>query len=459
MDRYAAEGKSKGQLEDGRVVFVPGLIPGDRAEVLLVRQRKQWAEGKLLRLLHPSPRRVEAFCPHFGICGGCKWQMIPYATQLEFKRQQLIDQLRRIGDWEGDPEALTITGSPKEVEYRNKLEFTFSHHRYRTREELDARKGESLEPEPALGFHAPGLFDKVVPIEQCFLQAEPTNRLLQVLRTYTESRSLPYYDYRAQQGWLRNLVVRVASTGEVMVNLVLKEDRPKERQALLDHILENVSPIDSLHYTINPKVNDSFHDLEVHTYSGKGFIEENLDGYRFKISPKSFFQTNPYQAVHLYRKAREMARLDGRQTVYDLYCGTGSIGIFCAAQSQKVIGVEWVEEAIVDARENASLNGISNAEFFSGDVLDIVDREFIATHGKPDVLITDPPRAGMHSRMIEKIREIGADRIVYISCNPATQARDLKLLADLYRVEEVHAFDMFPHTHHLETIARLEKIH
>lgn len=384
--------------------------------------------------------------------------MIPYAVQLEFKKQQVIDQFARIGQISLDPDRITITGSPRETEYRNKLEFTFSRHRYLSRQELDARKGEAIEPEPALGFHAPGLFDKVVPIEQCFLQAEPTQQLLKVVREYTISRSLPYYDYQAQQGWLRNMVIRVASTGEVMVNLVFGVDWPDERKALMDHILEHVHPIDSLHYTLNPKVNDSIHDLEVQLYAGKGYIEEKLDQFRFKISPKSFFQTNPYQAVNLYRKAREMARLDGSLTVYDLYCGTGSIGIFCAEQCKKLVGVEWVEEAISDARENALLNGIGNSHFFSGDVLDMVNADFLEKQGKPEVIITDPPRAGMHAGMIEKIKEIGADRLIYISCNPATQARDLSLLADKYRIEEVHAFDMFPHTHHLETIVRLEKI-
>lgn len=457
ITQYAAEGKSFGLGNEGKVIFVPGTVPGDRAEVRVVRQRKNWAEGKLIRLIEASPRRITPFCPHFGVCGGCKWQMIPYEDQLEFKRQQVVDQLRRIGHLDGQALQISITPSDKTVEYRNKLEFTFSQRRYLSREEIDAHQGAPIPAEPALGFHAPGLFDKVVSIEQCFLQGDPTNQLLQVVRSYTQSKGLPYYDYQTQKGWLRNMILRRTKIGEVMINLVFKVDWPEERKALLDHILKEIKPLHSLHYTINPKVNDSIHDLEVFNYWGKGYIEEELDEYRFKISPKSFFQTNSYQAEKLYRKAREMAKLDGSQIVYDLYCGTGSIGVFCASQAQKVVGVEWVEEAVKDARENAERNGIHNARFFSGDVIQVVNDSFLEAEGRPSVIITDPPRAGMHADMVKKILEIGADRLVYISCNPATQGRDLDLLSEDYEVKEVHAFDMFPHTHHIESIALLER--
>ncbi len=454
IDAYAAEGKSIAHLDDGKVLFVPNAIPGDVVKVLVTKQKKSFAEGRITELVEPSPLRVEPFCPHFGICGGCKWQMLPYEKQLEYKQQQVLDQLERIGHIDLPP-MQPILGSERERYYRNKLEFTFCTHRYRTYEEIKNAGDAILPIEPALGFHAPGLFDKVVDIHTCYLQAEPTNILLHVLREYTTANNLPYYDHRAQSGWLRNVILRVARTGEILINIVMQHDSD-ERKPLLDHILQNVPGITSLHYTINPKLNDSIHDLEVHCYYGKGHIEETLEDFRFKISPKSFFQTNTYQAEALYRTTREFAGLTGAETVYDLYCGTGSIGIFCSKQAKKIIGIEVVADAIEDAKINAGMNGLEHCQFYAGDVADICTDEFFATHGKPDVIITDPPRAGMHAKLVDQLLKMRAPKIVYVSCNPATQARDLQLLDAAYKVTRLQPVDMFPHTHHIENVALLE---
>lgn len=451
---YAAEGKSIAHLGEGKVLFVPNAIPGDIVHVKITKNKKHWAEGRMTELVSPSPLRIPPFCIHFGICGGCKWQMLPYEKQLEYKQQQVWDQLSRIGQVPL-PDPAPILGSVRERYYRNKLEFTFSAQRYRTYEEIAAAAGQELEEEPALGFHAPGLFDKVVPIYTCHLQEEPTNLLLSVLREYTTRHRLAYYHFREHRGWLRNVILRVATTGEVLINLVVREERQKDREALLDHLLERLPGITSLHYTINPKVNDSLHDLEVHTYSGKGFIEEQLDEFRFMISPKSFFQTNSYQAAALYRKVREFAGLTGREVLYDLYCGTGSIGIFCAAGARKVIGIEVIADAVKDAAANARLNHLDHCLFFTGDVAAVCTDNFFLEHGRPDVIITDPPRAGMHEDLIRQLLRLRAPRVVYVSCNPATQARDLQMLDEIYRVEALQPVDMFPHTHHIENIALL----
>lgn len=455
IDSYAAEGKSIAHLEDGKVLFVENVIPGDVIHARIVKDKKSWAEGKLLELVKPSEDRIEPFCPHFGVCGGCKWQMLPYEHQLRYKQQQVHDQLSRIGHIDLPP-IEPITGSPLERYYRNKLEFTFSSTRYFTNEELQSANGEHLPKEPALGFHAPGLFDKVVPIYTCYLQPEPTNILLNTLRNYTEARNLPYYDYRKQEGWLRNIIIRVARTGEVLINLIIHHEKRDERIALLQYLIEDIPGITSLYYTINPKVNDSIHDLEAIHYFGKPYIEETLENFRFKISPKSFFQTNTYQAESLYRITREFAGLTGNEIVYDLYCGTGSIGIFCSKQAKKVIGIEVVKEAVEDAHENAKLNDIQHCAFFAGDVADICTEEFFSEHGKPDLIITDPPRAGMNEKLVNQILSIRAPKVVYVSCNPATQARDLQLLDASYKVTRLQPVDMFPHTHHIENVALLE---
>ncbi len=455
IERYAAEGKSIAQLEDGKVLFVPNTIPGDVVNVLVTKNKKSWAEGRLLQLVEPSTERIDHFCEYFGVCGGCKWQMLPYAQQLAYKQQQVTDQLQRIGHIEL-PEIQPILGSPKEQFYRNKLEFTFCIHRYRTREELDAAGDAKLPLEPALGFHAPGFFDKVVDVQHCYLQDEPSNKLLSLLHEYTRAHELKYYDFRSHSGWLRNIIIRVARTGEVLINLVIQHEDKEAREALLDHLLENMPEITSLHYTINPKVNDSIHDLEVELYHGKGYIEETLEDFRFKISPKSFFQTNTYQAEHLYKVARDFAGFNGDEVLYDLYCGTGSIGIFCSKSVKKVIGIEVIEDAVKDAYENAKMNNIEHCQFYAGDVSDICTNEFFEEHGKPDVIITDPPRAGMHEKLVQQLLTMRAPKVVYVSCNPATQARDLQLLDEAYKITKIQPVDMFPHTHHIENVVLLE---
>jgi 23S rRNA (uracil1939-C5)-methyltransferase len=454
VEAYAAEGKSIAKLEDGKILFVDNAIPGDIIDAVIIKDKKNWAQARTTKLVTPSPQRVEPFCPHFGTCGGCKWQMLPYSQQLIYKQQQVTDQLSRIGNVEL-PQIEPILGSADERYYRNKLEFTFSTARYRTFEEIEARN-EKFEPEPALGFHAPGLFDKVVEVHQCFLQPEPTNTLLSVLRNYTKERNLPYYDYKKQYGWLRNVVLRVATTGEVLVNLVMHHEDQEEREALLQHIQANLPGITSLNYTLNGKMNDSIHDLDVHCWYGKDHIVEKLENFSFKISPKSFFQTNTRQAEALYRIVREFAGLTGTETLYDLYCGTGSIGIFCSADAKKVIGIEVVEDAIKDAWQNAAMNGLTHCQFYAGDVEKICTDAFFAEHGRPDVIITDPPRAGMTEKLIQQLLKMRAPRVVYVSCNPATQARDLQLLDEAYKIVRLRPVDMFPHTHHIENVALLE---
>jgi 23S rRNA (uracil1939-C5)-methyltransferase len=454
IESYAAEGKSIVRLEDGKVLFVDNAIPGDVIDAVIIKDKKSWAQGRTTRLVQPSPQRIDAFCQHFGVCGGCKWQMLPYQQQLVYKQQQVADQLSRIGQV-ALPPIEPIIGSPHERYYRNKLEFTFSASRYRTFEEIGER-AEKFTPEPALGFHAPGLFDKVVEIRTCYLQQDPTNTLLTVLREYTTAKGFAYYDFKAHTGWLRNVVIRVATTGEVLVNLVLHYEDAPEREAMLQHILDNVPGITSLNYTINPKMNDTIYDLDVVCWYGKDHIEEKLEDFRFKISPKSFFQTNTYQAEALYRVTREFAGLTGTETLYDLYCGTGSIGIFCSAGARQVIGIELVEDAIKDAHENAALNGLTHCKYFAGDAEKICTDAFFAEHGRPDVIITDPPRAGMTEKLVQQLLKLRAPRVVYVSCNPATQARDLQLLDAAYEVKRLQPVDMFPHTHHIENVALLE---
>jgi 23S rRNA (uracil1939-C5)-methyltransferase len=452
---YAAEGKSIGYLPDGRVVFIEGAVPGDTVTLRLSKNKKSFAEGKAVDITTPSTDRVIPFCPHFGTCGGCKWQMLPYEKQAAYKGQQVHDQLTRISGIPLPP-VQPIIGAKDTRYYRNKLEFTFSTTRYLTPAEI-TNAGEGFLPqEPALGFHAPGLFDKVVAIHTCYLQAEPTNILLNILRTYTEAKGLSYYNFREQYGWLRNVIIRVARSGEVMINLVIHHEDEAERIALLDHVLQNVPGITTLLYTINGKVNDTLYDLPVHTYYGPGFIHEQLDEFKFKISPKSFFQTNTGQAEQLYRVTREFAGLTGNEVLYDLYCGTGSIGIFCSKGAKKVIGIETVADAVTDAAANAALNGLDHCHFFAGDVTDVCTEAFFDLHGRPDVVITDPPRAGMHAKLIDTLLQIRAPRIVYVSCNPGTQARDLALLNEAYEVKALQPVDMFPHTHHIENVALLE---
>ena len=383
--------------------------------------------------------------------------MLPYPLQIQYKQQQVIDQLTRIGQLTLPP-VLPILGSPIQTYYRNKIEFTFSKHRYRTSEELKQADDTPFELEPAMGFHAPGLFDKVVPLDQCYLQAEPTNTLLTALKNYCKEHQLEFYDFKAQAGWLRNIIIRVTRTNELLVNVIFKHEQEEARIKFLDFIIATVPTITSLHYTINPKVNDTIYDIPVITYYGKGFIEETLERFKFKISPKSFFQTNTYQAENLYRVVREFANLSGTETVYDLYCGTGSIGIFLSDKAKNIVGIEAVEDAILDAKENAAWNELSNCHFYTGDTAKIINEAFFETNGFPDVIITDPPRAGMHPALIDQLLQIKSPKIVYVSCNPATQARDLQSLTTLYKIEKVQPVDMFPHTHHIENVVLLSLI-
>ena len=452
VEDYAAEGKSLARV-DGKVIFIENAVPGDIVDLKLSKNKKDWAEGFITAFREYSPDRVEPFCAHFGVCGGCRWQMLPYPLQLQYKQQQVADVLQRIGKVTL-PEIRPILGAPASVQYRNKMEYTFSNRRFLLPEELHDPSVSSLQR--VAGFHAKGLFDKVVDIDICHLQEEPTNRLRKAVRDFGLEEDLPFYDIKQHEGWLRNLQLRICTTGEIMANIVLGyEDEPPLRR-LADRLVQQFPELTTLLYTINPKWNDSIADLEPRILAGKGYVIEQLEDFRFKIGPQSFFQTNTRQGERLYQVTREFAELSGSETVYDLYCGTGSIGIFVSRQAARVIGVEVVEAAVEDARENATLNGIGHASFFAGDVIDICRDEFFAAHGRPDVIITDPPRAGMHAGLVGKILDMAAPTVVYVSCNPATQARDLQLLDAKYTVMKVQPVDMFPHTHHIENIVQLK---
>lgn len=454
VEDYAAEGKSLAR-RDGKVIFIENVVPGDVVDIRLSKNKKDWAEGYPLQFRSYSKERVTPFCQHFGICGGCQWQMLPYKKQLKYKQQQVFDNLTRIGKIDF-PQMAPIVGAAADKFYRNKLEFTFSTKEYLPYGAFD-KEDRAKNLRNVLGFHAKGFFDKIVNIETCWLQPEPNNAIRNGLRAYAWEHQLSFYDYREHNGLLRNLQLRICSTGEVMVNVIFGKDQAEDRIKLLQYLVDSFPQITTLLYTINTKKNDSISDLEPVTYTGKGFVIEKLEDFSFKIGPKSFFQTNTAQAERLYSITREFAELDGSQIVYDLYCGTGSIGIFCSRGAGKIIGVELIEAAIEDARLNAAMNGIEHAQFFSGDVVDICDDAFFSTHGKPDVVITDPPRAGMHQKLVQKLLEMEAPTIVYVSCNPATQARDLALLDEKYSVTKVQPVDMFPHTHHIENVVQLKR--
>lgn len=461
VENYAAEGKSLARV-DGKVVFIENTIPGDVVDVQLTKNKKDWAEGWPVKFKQHSPDRVTPFCQHFGVCGGCQWQSLPYAKQLEFKQKQVMDNLQRIGKLQL-PEITPIVGCTETRHYRNKLEYTFSTKRFVPAEEFKQikereAKGEVVhQPAGVAGFHAKGMFDKIVEIDTCHLQHEPTNEIRKYVAAFGLEHDIPFYDIREHRGWLRIMQVRLAATGELMVNVVFGYEDEKMRKILLDGLLKQFPQITTLLYTINTKKNDSLYDQDPKVYFGKGYIIEKLEDYQFKISPKSFFQTNTKQGERLYQITREFAELDGSQVVYDLYCGTGSIGIFVSNLAKQIIGVEVVKEAIDDAKENALLNNISHASFYAGDVIDICDDTFFAAHGRPDVIITDPPRAGMHEKLVNKLLEIEAPLIVYVSCNPATQARDLALLEEKYTVTKVQPVDMFPHTLHIENVVQLKR--
>ncbi len=452
VENYAAEGKSLARV-DGKVIFIENAIPGDVVDVKLFKNKKDWAEGFITAWHSYSSDRVEPFCSHFGVCGGCRWQMLPYDKQLVYKQQQVEDNLSRIGKVELPPVS-PILGAPQTTHYRNKLEYTFSNKRFLLPGEL--HDPEITSRQNVAGFHARGLFDKVVDIDICHLQDEPTNLLRHAVKDFALARNLPFYDIRENQGWLRTMQVRVCTTGEVMVNLMIGYEDNAASAELTAGLLQKFPNLTTLLYTVNAKQNDSLTGLSPQAVHGKGYVIERLEDFQFKIGPKSFFQTNTRQGERLYQVTRDLAELSGSETVYDLYCGTGSIGIFLSRQAARIIGVELVSEAIEDARENAELNGIGHAEFFAGDVIDICDEGFFAAHGRPDRIITDPPRAGMHEKLIRKILEMRAPTVVYVSCNPATQARDLGLLDPAYAVTRIQPVDMFPHTHHIENVVQLK---
>ncbi len=462
VDAYAAGGKSIARL-DGKVVFIEGAVPGDVVDVRLTKNKKDWAEGKAIHFIQYSKDRVVPFCKHFGVCGGCKWQMLPYEKQLQYKQQEVTDQMKRIGKIIL-PEMPPAIGSGATTSYRNKLEFTFSSKKYYTQQEIDSMPMHEDGPRglpsiPALGFHVPGSFDKVIDIEACHLQIPLNNEIRNAVRDYALKHEISFYDIRQHTGLLRNLMTRLCTTGDNMVNLVFGEFDKQVLEGIMEFIKNQFPQITSLYYTINKKMNDSLHDQQPILYHGNGYVVEQLGILKFKIGPKSFFQTNTKQAEVLYGIAKQFAELKGHETLYDLYCGTGSIGIFLSDQVKKVIGVELIEEAIDDAKENAALNCILNTRFFVGDAALVCTDEFFLEHGRPDVIITDPPRVGMHEKLVKQILFMEAPIVVYVSCNPSTQARDLQLLSEKYEVTAIQTVDMFPHTHHIENVVQLKFRH
>lgn len=473
----AAEGMSIAKVEgdepgSGMVVFVPFVVPGDVIDLKVFKKKKNYAEGRAIAIKKPSPKRAELQCPHFGVCGGCKWQNMRYEDQIVYKQKQVKDNLERLGHVDCSS-MRPICGSENIFYYRNKLEYTFSTKRWRTNEEMEAISKEELAKDPgALGFHAPQLFDKVLNIDHCALQKDPSNAIRLTVRDYALENKIPFYDIRNHTGFLRNIVIRNSSIGEWMVvvivstsqdqnDTILSDENRQILFPLLDLLKEKFPEITSLQYIVNNKFNDSYTDLDVVTYHGKDHIVEEMEGYkgrktlRFKINPKSFFQTNSAQAQRLYSFVAEFADLQGDETVYDLYTGTGTIALFLAGKCKKIVGIEYVEEAIEDAKINAQYNGYDNTTFYAGDMAKVLTEDFIKENGRPDVIITDPPRAGMHEKVVEQLLATEARKIVYVSCNPATQARDLEMLSGKYEVVKIQPVDMFPHTQHVENVVEL----
>lgn len=452
----AAEGKALARVND-LVVFVPYVVPGDVVDLQVKRKKNHYAEAVAVKFHEYSPKRAVPFCQHYGVCGGCKWQCLPYEEQIQYKQQQVVDNLIRIGKIEL-PEISPILGSAKTQFYRNKLEFTFSNKRWLTEEEI--KENVIYEQMNAVGFHIPNAFDKVLAIEKCWLQDDISNQIRNAIRDYAYAHNYSFFNLRTQEGMLRNLMIRTSTTNQLMVLLQCKITEEEEMlllKKLLQYIDNKFPQITSLLYVINNKCNDTITDLEVHIFKGNDHIFEEMEGLRFKIGAKSFYQTNSEQAYNLYKVARTFAKLTGNELVYDLYTGTGTIANFVSRQAKKVIGIEYVPEAIEDAKINSAINHIDNTLFYAGDMKDILTQEFINEHGHPDVIITDPPRAGMHNDVINSILFAEPKRIVYVSCNPATQARDLQLLDGKYKVRAVQPVDMFPHTHHVENVVLLEK--
>ncbi len=447
----AAEGKSICRVDD-QVVFITGAVPGDVVDIQITKKRSNYCEGFVTRFITYSPIRVEPFCKYFGKCGGCKWQFIPYEKQVEYKEREVLNNLRRLGHVEL-PENLPILPSEKNEYYRNKLEFTYSNKRWLTPEEL-------ADPEvaktPGVGFHIPGLFDKVVDITDCHLQAEPSNAIRNWTREYAFANGLTFYDLRERTGLLRNLTIRTASTGDIMVIVAFGADEQNNIKAMLTALKERFPEVTSLMYVVNTKANDTITDLDINCFAGDPYITEQMGDIKFRVGPKSFYQTNSEQAHRLYDVAKEFAGLTGSEVVYDLYTGTGTIANYVARSARKVVGIEYVPEAIEDAKVNSQINDIKNTEFFAGDMKDVLTLDFINAHGRPDVMIVDPPRAGMHPDVVETILKAAPRKVVYVSCNSATQARDLQLMDKQYKVTALRPVDMFPHTHHVESVVLLE---
>ncbi len=454
IEAVAAEGKALAHV-DGAVVFVQFAVPGDVVDIKVTKKKKNYMEGYILRIVQPSEHRLEPFCKYFGVCGGCKWQPLPYEMQLEAKQRQVYDQLVRIGHL-NVPEIQPIIGSDKTRRYRNKLEFTFSRRRwiYENENPEELSETERL----GLGFHVGRFFDKVLDIDSCHLQPSPSDEIRNFIRAYAIEHELSFFDIREHTGFLRTMVVRTTEKGDVMLIVCFYHEDAAARTALLDAVATEFPQITSLYYVINGKANDSISDQECVLYKGEEAIYEEMEGLRFKIGPKSFYQTNTGQAYKLYSTAREFAALTGDEVVYDLYTGTGTIAQFVSRQAAKVVGIEYVPEAIEDAKVNAKNNGISNCEFYAGDMKDVLTADFIAEHGRPDVIILDPPRAGIHPDVAKVILEAAPDRMVYVSCNPASQARDLAILCGQYEITAVRPVDMFPQTHHVENVVALKRI-
>lgn len=448
----AAEGKAMGRWND-QVVFVPMTVPGDVVDVQIRVKRRRFMEGYVTAYRQHSAKKIEPFCQHFGVCGGCKWQNLPYEEQLRFKTEQVRDQLTRIGKVEL-PEIRPCLGSAETQFYRNKLEYTFADRRWMTYEEI-ADQGREITPEPALGFHIPNMFDKVLDIEKCWLQADPSNEIRLEIKRFCIENGYEFYQAREHSGLMRNIVIRTSSTGEIMLIVVFNRQDQEAIDALMSHLHTRFPEITSLIYMVNTKWNDSLGDQEPILFAGKDHMLEQMEGLKFKVGPKSFYQTNSKQAYELYKVARDFADLKGDEVLYDLYTGTGTIANFCASRCRKVVGIEYVPEAIEDARINSEINDIENTDFYAGDMKAVLNDEFVARNGRPDVIILDPPRAGVDEPVLEVILRANPERIVYVSCNPATQARDLALLDQQYRVEAVQPVDMFPHTHHVENVVKL----
>ena len=449
----AAEGKAMGKA-DNQVVFVAMAVPGDVVDVQIRKHHRRYMEGTIVRFVEKSPLRVEPFCEHFGVCGGCKWQSLPYEEQLKQKTTQVEDQLVRIGHL-NIPEVRPCLGSERTREYRNKLEFTFADKRWLTYEEI-AEAGD-IASTPAVGFHIPGCFDKVLDINRCHLQVDISNRIRLATKAFCIEHGYSFHNARLHEGLMRTMVIRTASTGEIMVIVVFNENDTERINALMSYLKAEFTEITSLIYMVNEKWNDSLGDREPICFAGKDHIIEEMEGLKFKVGPKSFYQTNSEQAYELYKVTRDFADLKPTDVLYDLYTGTGTIANFCARRAAKVVGVEYVPEAIEDAKINSEINGIENTVFYAGDMKDVMSDEFIARNGRPDVIILDPPRAGVDERVLEVIKRAAPERMVYVSCNPSTQARDLALLDDMYEILAVQPVDMFPHTHHVENVVKLRK--